>query len=396
MSAGSELPDVKTTKARDAHFKAFADFADDAGYQEGPLAGVTLGVKANIAVAGLPWTAGLQGYRERIADTDAATVRSLREAGAIVVGTLNMEEGALGSKTNNPFYGAVQNPHRLGYSPGGSSGGSGAAVAAGLVEAALGSDTMGSVRIPASHCGIYGFKPATDSVSQDGLEPADLNLDAIGPMARSIDMLERIAVEMSDFGSRCGELSGAILVGHGVQMHSEVSEAFEHALGALPISPTEVRLSKPNSRIRFAGFIQVSRAMAAHLDGLEGMSEHLQILLSYGLSRSPEKLADDVAILEETKAHVRAIVEEYGVLLMPTVPNPPFPHSEPESAAQADFTCLANIAGLPAVTLPAGWTEDMLPIGLQLVGRIGHEKGLFDMARQLDAKLNAYRPPEPV
>ncbi len=86
-------------------------------------------------------------------------------------------------------------------------------------------------------------------------------------------------------------------------------------------------------------------------------------------------------------------MEEHGFLIMPTVPNPPFPHEDPEPPAQADFTCLANIAGLPALTLPAGWTGDGLPVGVQVVGRIGYEGGLFALARQLDKRLSAYRPP---
>ncbi len=252
----------------------------------GPLAGVTIGVKANIAVKGLPWTAGLDAYRNRIAQEDAKTVARLRDEGAMIVGTLNMEEGALGAKTDNPFFGAVQNPHRIGYSPGGSSGGSGAAVAAGLCDAALGTDTMGSVRIPASHCGVYGFKPATAAVSQHGLEPADLTLDAIGPMARSLEMLQRVTLAISEIGGRIEDKAGAVLVDHGVDVHSDVVQAFNRAVSVLPRRVTEVQLDHSNSRIRFAGFIHVSRAMGRHLSGQEGLSDHLRKLLTYGSNRS--------------------------------------------------------------------------------------------------------------
>ncbi|APE28118.1 amidase [Aurantiacibacter gangjinensis] len=379
--------------ARNEPLNAFADFDESAQGGEGPLAGVTVGVKANVAVQGLPWTAGLEAYRGRIAEKDAKTVACLRDAGAIIIGTQNMEEGALGSKSDNPFYGAVQNPHRNGFSPGGSSGGSAAAVAAGLCDAALGTDTMGSVRIPAAHCGIYGFKPATKAVSQDGLEPADRALDAIGPMARSLDMLQRVAWEMSDTGAQMEDCRGAILVDHGVEVHEDVLAVFDRVLGTMKASPANVSLDHPNSRIRFAGFIHVSHRMAAHLQGVKGLSPHLQKLLTYGPGRAQEKLAQDTQILNDTHAKVRRIVEEHGFLIMPTVPNPAFSHDEPEPAAQADFTCLANIAGLPALTLPAGWTENGLPIGVQLVGRTDYEAGLFAMARYLDLRLDAYRPP---
>ncbi|RJY10054.1 amidase [Aurantiacibacter aquimixticola] len=389
----SDPIDLSAIRQRDEALNAFVGWDDRAEGGEGPLAGMTVGVKGNIAVKGLPWTTGLAAYRERVAGEDAATVAALRRAGAAVIGALNMEEGALGAKTDNPFYGPVQNPHRLGYSPGGSSGGSGAAVAAGLVDAALGTDTMGSIRIPASHCGIYGFKPATDRVSQHGLEPADLSLDAIGPLARDLDTLERVARAMSDFGEDETDQAGAVLADHGVEVDPQVAGVFDDVLAALSKPPAPVTLDHRNSRIRFAGFIHVSRAMAEHLVAVGSLSAHLQKLLAYGPQRAPDKLAEDSVVLDAAKRRVREIVAEHGYLIMPTVPNTPFPHSQAEPAAQADFTCLANIAALPALSLPAGWTQDGLPIGVQIVGRAGCEAGLFAFARHLDETMRAYRPP---
>lgn len=372
---------------------AFSDFDRSARFGAGPLEGLTVGVKANIAVAGMPWHAGLAAFETRLAGRDADTVALLRQAGAAIIGVLNMEEAALGAKTDNPHFGPVHNPHRIGYSPGGSSGGSGAAVAAGLCDATLGTDTMGSIRIPASHCGVYGFKPATASVSQQGLEPADLTLDAIGPLARDLDTLERVARVISGFGDDPLEGPGATLTEHGVEVHPDVACGFAAALAALPETPARAVLSHPLSRIRFAGFIGVSREMAAHLRGVP-TSERLARLLAYGPRRSLADWAEDRAILERTAAEVRAVVEEHGFLILPTVPNPPFPHSDPEPPAQADFTCLANIAGLPALSMPAGWTADGLPTGVQLVGNAGAESGLFALARQIDDRLRAYRPPQ--
>ena len=181
--------DWKLLESANAPLNAFVDWDERATGGDGPLAGMTIGIKSNIAVAGLPWTAGMELHRERIATRDAEVVARLRAAGAIILGSCNMEEAALGAKTDNPWFGATQNPHRLGYTPGGSSGGSAAAVAAGLCDAALGTDTMGSIRKPASYCGIYGFKPAQSAVSQDGLEPCEASLDVIGPLARDLDTL---------------------------------------------------------------------------------------------------------------------------------------------------------------------------------------------------------------
>ena len=385
--------DFDVLEARNEPLNAFSDIDRSATGGEGPLAGMTVGVKANIAVAGLPWHAGLAALETRVAERDADVVALLRQAGAAIVGTLHMEEGALGAKTDNPYFGAVQNPHGHGFSPGGSSGGSGAAVAAGLVDAALGTDTMGSVRIPAAHCGVYGFKPATASVSQAGLEPADLSLDAIGPLARDLDTLERVARVMSGFGDDPLEGGGATLVDHGVEVHPDVSSAFDASVAALPRPLATAALTHPLGRVRFAGFVQVAREMAEHLRGVS-TSDRLAKLLAYGPRRSIGDWAEDRAILARTRDEVRAMIEQHGFLILPAVPNPPFRHADPEPAAQADFTCIANIAGLPALSIPAGWTADALPVGVQIIGAAGAEASLFALARQLDSALAAYRPPQ--
>ncbi len=383
--------DFAALRRANAPLNAFLDYDEAASGGIGPLAGLTVGIKSNIAIEGLPWSAGMELHRHRIAHHDAEVVTKLREAGAIVVGTLNMEEAALGSKTDNPWFGATHNAHRLGHTPGGSSGGSGAAVAAGLCDAALGTDTMGSIRIPAAHNGVYGFKAATARVSQDGIEPADSSLDAAGPLARDLDTLERVTRAMSDFGEGAIDGAGATLTNHGVDIESQVAAAFARCHDGL----APVRLDWPLGRIRFAGFVQVARAMSAHLEGADPskLSERLRRLIAYGPKRGEGDWAEDQAILKAVGEQTRAAVSRYGFLLLPTTPNPPFPHSEEEPAHQADFTCLANIAGLPALSLPMGWTEDGLPLGVQIVGPEGLEAGLFAIARRLDARLCAYRPP---
>jgi aspartyl-tRNA(Asn)/glutamyl-tRNA(Gln) amidotransferase subunit A len=385
--------DFEALKAANAPLNAVADWDESARFGEGPLAGLTVGVKANIAVAGMPFHAGIGALAERMAERDAATVAAVRAAGAAVIATLHMEEGALGAKSDNPHFGAVHNPHRIGHTPGGSSGGSGAAVAAGIVDAALGSDTMGSVRIPAAHCGVYGFKPATARISQDGLEPADLSLDAIGVLARDMATLERMARVISHFGEHAISGKGATLVDHAVEVAPEVAWAFDAACAALGTAPASAKLTHPQSRIRFAGFIGVSKAMAEHLAGV-AVSPHLAKLLTYGPRRSPDDWEEDRQVLAATAAEVRALVAEHGFLILPTVPNLPFPHAEAEPSAQADFTCLANIAGLPALSLPAGWSANGLPIGVQIIADEGAEAGLSALAGALDTRLGAYRPPQ--
>jgi len=139
--------------------------------------GLCWGAKSNIAVEGLPLTAGCEAYRDRLADKSAAVIERIHSSGGTVLGTVNMHEGALGATTDNEAFGRTQNPWRPGLTPGGSSGGSGAAVAAGLCDVALGTDTMGSVRIPAAYCGVQGHKPTSGLVPDDGVVPLSTTLD---------------------------------------------------------------------------------------------------------------------------------------------------------------------------------------------------------------------------
>ncbi len=385
-------------------FNAFVDLdpavhgsVDGSG---GPLAGLTIGIKANIAVKGLPWTAGMALFRDRIANEDSEVVARLRMAGAAISGMLNMEEAALGAKTDNPWFGATQNPHRGGYTPGGSSGGGGAAVAAGLCDAALGTDTMGSVRVPASYCGIYGFKPANVAVSQHGLELAESTLDVIGPLARDLDTLERVARVMSDFGEGDGNApetgaAGMVLSDlGGVDCTPDVVRVYDDARAALGKLTGEV-FSVPLSRLRYAGFIKTTRTMAAHFADADPalLSSHLKRLLRYGAERKAQDWAEDRRILQNAADEICTLVIRNSFLLLPTTPQPAFPHSEAAPANQADLTCIASIAGLPAISIPGGWSADGLPIGIQLVGQIGHEAHLFCLARALNDVLAAYQPP---
>jgi aspartyl-tRNA(Asn)/glutamyl-tRNA(Gln) amidotransferase subunit A len=392
--------DFDALRAANAPLNAFVDWDDGATFGDGPLAGLTIGVKANIMVKGRPWTGGCEAYRHRIAERNAEVVGKLRAAGAAIIGTLNMEEAALGAKTDNPFFGATQNPHRLGYTPGGSSGGSGAAVAAGLCDAALGTDTMGSIRIPAAYCGVYGFKPAHAAISQGGLEKSEPSLDTIGPLARDLETLEQVSGVISDFGEGDNNsvqttAAGMILSDlGGVECSADVLAVYDKAKAALGVLQAKT-LSLPLSRIRFAGFIKTSKYMAEAFADVDQnlLSPTLRKLLSYGPKRGAADWEEDQRILAATRDEVRALVIQNGFLILPTTPQAAFPHSEAAPANQADFTCIANIAGLPAISLPAGWSSDGLPIGIQLVGQIGHEAGLFDLAKSLDKGFAAYRPP---
>lgn len=374
---------------------AFVDLDPAAHGGEGPLAGLTVGVKSNIMVKGLPWTGGMGLYRDRIASRDAECVARLRHAGAAILGTVNMHEAALGAHTDNAFYGRTHNPHRHDYTPGGSSGGSGAAVAAGLCDIALGTDTMGSVRIPAAYCGVYGLKPSHGGISEDGLAYLEPSLDCIGPLARDLDVLERAwTVLANNPGEQVPLARALVLKGQGgVAVEPAVEAGFEAAVRALGLPVEALELPERLTDVRMAGLVAAGHWLIADLgpdyrDDNPGLSDELKFILKIaaGMERRPQVLA-------RTRAALGDALGADGVLIMPTAPQVAFAHGTRAPSNQADFTCLANVAGLPAISLPAGWSEDGLPVGVQLVGPAGTERSLIALARQIDNQLQAYRRP---
>jgi aspartyl-tRNA(Asn)/glutamyl-tRNA(Gln) amidotransferase subunit A len=360
-----------------------------------PLEGVPIAVKANIDVAGLDTSCGIEARRGMAAAADAEAVARLRAAGAIILGTLNMHEAALGADSDNPWFGRVLNPHGEQRTPGGSSGGSGAAVAAGLCVASLGTDTLGSVRIPAAYCGVYGLKPGRGRVSQQGLELVEQSFDTIGPLARTLDDLEAVFEAIAE-APRPRDIQSVSLLYElgGVGCEPAVLDAYARAIEALVAEgfhPTE-KLALELKAIRLAGFVEAARELGDRLAPLreakpEGISNSLSFLLDYGARSDP-----DPALLAKTAASVREAVGE-GVLLMPTAPQAAFVHGSRAPANQADFTALASIAGLPALSMPAGLDAQGMPVGVQIVGVEGNELGLIALARQLEKHLGGSPPP---
>ena len=408
--------------ARNASLNAFVDWDRDArpgtGSGTGPLADLTIGIKSNIMVAGLPWTGGMGVYRDRIADRDAEVVARLRTAGAAILGTLNMHEAALGATTDNAFYGRTHNAHRHGYTPGGSSGGSGAAVAAGLCDAALGTDTMGSVRIPAAYNGVYGLKPTHGAVSHDGLAMLEPSLDCIGPLARDLDVLWRVWAAIKPLPFRGGVGLGSVRKNLGIDcvdsphpnpspegeglrvltladladvaVQPVVRTAYDRAMADFG-TPTEITLPDPVTDIRLAGFIASARWLIDDLGNLRRtkadlISPELHFMLDYAEKQEPRP-----DVLARTKAALVAALGNDGILIMPTAPQAAFPHaigcSARPPANQADFTCLASIAGLPALAIPAGFDDDRLPVSIQIVGPAHSESRLFAVAKLIDTHL---------
>jgi aspartyl-tRNA(Asn)/glutamyl-tRNA(Gln) amidotransferase subunit A len=369
--------------------------------QQRPLEGVVIGVKSSIAVAGLDLSAGMAARKGIIAERDAEVVSKLRSAGVIIIGSLNMHEGGIGATTDNPFYGRCLNPHGEGLTPGGSSGGSAAAVAAGLCTAALGSDTLGSVRIPASYCGIYGLRPTHGAISVEGLVPMSEALDSVGFFARSMDDISflsniLIAPDLSSAMQRARYLTIADL--GGVQVEPAISESYRFAVTMLPQPPEAIALPADCGRIRLAAYAGAIRDLIGHLISLGeercgDLSEEATRIIDFALSRSAEDLAQDEALVAQVRRALRAEIGQNGILVLPTTPQTAFAQGTRAPNTQADWTALANIAGLPAISLPIGRTSELLPIGMQMVGPPGGEALLIAQARAINDRLKAYAPP---
>jgi aspartyl-tRNA(Asn)/glutamyl-tRNA(Gln) amidotransferase subunit A len=394
--------DVDVAGARGAARKSADRWAR--GRPMSPLDGVPIAVKANIAVAGLPWSAGIGAYRHQLALEDAACVSALRSAGAVILGTLNMHEAALGATNDNPWFGRCHNPHRVGFTPGGSSGGSAAAVAAGLCAAALGTDTMGSVRLPSSYCGVVGYKPALGAISTVGVIALSWTLDHVGVHARSVADATLVArhagvnVATSDLSDK----PLAILdFDDAIEVQTDVAEGFAQTVATLHkvgVASQTVRLSgvEPSTLRRQGLLISEVEGAVEHASALslkpEGFSEELRRLLAWGAAQPSTKLARAQHDLERAADHLRRQLSDYAGLLTPTTPQTAFAFDQSAPANQADFTVLANVLGAPAFALPAGVSPDGLPLSLQL---ITFDDGQAQaLAAQLESALPVAQVPE--
>lgn len=369
-----------------------------------PLEGLPVAVKDNIDVAGMITTAGMETRRHAApAGADNPAVAALRAAGAVIVGKLNMHEAAMGADNDNPFYGACHNPHRPGYTPGGSSGGSGAAVAAGLCGVALGTDTMGSVRIPASYCGVVGLKPSWGAISTRGSVALCRRLDHIGPLTRSARDLRLLLQLMSGFDPECAQsravsfnsaMSGALRIGvvdfgAAAEVAPEVQAAFQDGLGVLAgLGHRVVPLPAPafaSGQARRAGLLMCEAEMLVeHAEAWAGdrnkFSPLLVKLMSWAEGRSAAELAAASQLADRAQVQLQQWLARCDVLVMPTAPQRAFAFGTPAPASQADLTAYANMAGNPALSLPLPVAAGELPVGMQLVGRIGDELQLIALA----------------
>jgi len=340
--------------------------------------GVSVGVKANIAVKDYACHGGIKAYENDIAPEDAVVVARLRDAGYNIAAILNMEEGALGAQTDNPWFGKTYNPLKAGYTAGGSSGGSAAAVAAGQVDISLGTDTMGSVRIPSAYCGIWGFKPSHNQEMLKGVMPLSPRLDTVGVHGKTLNDVVRgteVITARSFSSGQIGEITLLDYKGQ-VDCEPEVQKAFEQFAAKIGKLSTTTLSPYAFGKSRRAGLILSEvEGYAVHAEKLstmpEGFSNVFRGMLEYGRDLSSEKI-------EAAYAHLKTLrnAEFPDFILMPTAPQTAFKFGAIVPANQADFTAFANLANRPAIQFPIGENTDGLPIGAQLVGPRGGEADL--------------------
>jgi aspartyl-tRNA(Asn)/glutamyl-tRNA(Gln) amidotransferase subunit A len=394
---------------RDAHA---ADAAVARGDALGPLHGLPIALKDLFDLRGGRTTAGSKFFETRTAAADAAVVERLRAAGAVILGKLNMHEWALGVTNDNPHFGACANPWDLQRISGGSSGGCAAALAGEVCLGALGSDTGGSIRIPASLCGIVGLKPTFGRVSLREVIPLSWNLDHAGPMARRVRdaarLLQVIAgydaadpycanVPVDDYvreldGGITGWQVGVVAASSLGDVESEVEVAIHagvQVLKNLGASVHEVELPTLLEAARANGLMTTADAAVFHHERLERAPDdfgadvlaRLRRGASYAQREYVQARRTQTVLRRQLQSLFRSSGGAYDVLVLPTTPIvAPLRSGLDAVATAATLTRLTapfNLTGLPALSLPCGFTAAGLPIGVQIVGAPWEERRIL-------------------
>lgn len=390
-----------------------------------PLAGAPIAVKDLFDTKGVRTTAGSLFFKDHVPMTDAVAVSRVRAAGGRIIGKTNTHEIALGVTNVNPHFGACRNPWATDRVSGGSSGGSAVAVATGMAMAALGTDTGGSIRIPASLCGVVGLKPTFGRVSLRGVLPLSWNLDHVGPLARCVTdaalLLEILAgwdeddpasvntpmnspskrLEEGVRGWRVVRAAGEYLEDCDPEIHAAVNtaaEIFEH-LGAL----VETRdLTYLRDAALANGIMTQADAATYHRERLAEQpllfGDDVRVRLQTGRDFSSADYVLARRTQTEMRHHLELLLSAYDVLLLPSTPTTA-PYIEGGDAVEharrlTRFTAPFNLTGLPCISVPCGFSSDGMPFGLQLVSSAWQEGRLLQAARAYERETDwGSRPP---
>ena len=392
---------VLESSARESAARADEELAR--GVDRGPLHGIPIALKDVFCTRGIRTTGGSKLFENYVPDHDSAVTEKLASAGAVLVGKTGLHELAYGITSNNPHFGAIRNPHDPSRIPGGSSGGSAAAVASGMVAAAMGNDTGGSVRIPAAYCGIVGLKPTFGRVSRFGVLPLDFSLDHMGPLTRTAQdaavMLQAIAGrdDRDDTSSRRpvdayepGQNTsiGGLRIGRPENFYMErlepgVQEAVESAfrraesLGARVVPVQVPDIAAINIVGRVILMSEASALLEPYYSRRSDFGPDVLALIDQGRLLSATDYINAQRLRRVMQRDFARIWREVDVLFTPTAPIIA-PHigattveiaGEPEEVRMATtrFVRAINVLGLPAVSVPCG-TAGGMPVGLQIIG----------------------------
>jgi aspartyl-tRNA(Asn)/glutamyl-tRNA(Gln) amidotransferase subunit A len=388
-----------------------ADKEIAAGIDHGPLHGVPISIKDLIDVRGTPTSASSRVREGHVAQRDAVVIASLRQAGAVLVGKTNLHEFAFGTTNEESAFGPARNPHDVTRSPGGSSGGSAISVAAGMALASVGTDTGGSIRIPAAACGVVGLKPSAGDVSTAGVVPLSRTLDHVGPLARSV--MDAWFVYRALRGDRHVP-TPAVPIGR-VRLtvprryfcdllDDDVRARFEESLERLREAGATIidaDIAKTGDIAPVYTTIVFAEAAAYHAPTLNEMPERYSVPVRLRLEVGRYLLAEDYARAltgrEVLREAVDRTLEGYDALVLPTLPIPApvlgaqavalAGATEPVRSLMLRQTQLFNMTGHPAISLPCGTTSSGLPCGLQLVGVRAQTDALMHVAHACERQI---------
>jgi aspartyl-tRNA(Asn)/glutamyl-tRNA(Gln) amidotransferase subunit A len=368
------------------------------GIERGPLHGIPYALKDNFATRGIRTTCGSKIFADRIPDRDSVVYQRLIEAGALLMGKTGMHEFAYGITSDNPHFGTVRNPHDPGRIPGGSSGGSGAAVAADLVFFAMGTDTGGSIRVPASYCGCVGFKPAYGRVSRLGVFPLGYSLDHVGPLTRTVRDAVLVMNAIAERQPSLPPENPVRRIGVPENFFNErlappVEAAFDQALRdaeALGYHLVPVSVPDPAEINTIGRVILLSEASAVlqpYLDRRDDFGSDVLSLLDQGLVVSATDYIDAQRLRKLYQVRWAKIWDTVDVVFTPTTPiQAPLigqakVADEDVRLASTRFVRPFNVLGLPALSIPLGTSG--LPAALQIVGPLSGEPELLAAAESI-------------
>jgi aspartyl-tRNA(Asn)/glutamyl-tRNA(Gln) amidotransferase subunit A len=372
------------------------------GGLRGPLHGIPIAHKDNISTNGVSTTCGSKIFADNVPEVDAEIVQRLEFAGAVMVGKTGLHELAYGVTCANPHYGAIRNPHDPARIPGGSSGGSAVAVADGMCFLATGTDTGGSVRIPASFCGVVGVKTTYGLVSRQGIQPLGLTLDHVGPLAHTVRDAATVLswmtghkFEIEHEPSVAGLMIGLPENFFFDDIDPEVSHAVKHAADAFIHAGAHIEhVTVPDMELlntvgRTILLAEASAIYEPYLGQRDDIGEDVLALLDQGRMLPATAYVNAQRLRREMIESFAGLLRTVDLLLTPTTPMPA-PRIDEAAEIRLAVTRLVrgvNVIGFPALSMPCGKTQSGLPIGLQLIAAPWRDTALLNAAAALEAEL---------